>query len=465
MNLQSISNPQDKSKNNKAAIGLIAVFFTQFVSYLFINGRNIAQPSMVAEFNGMEMYSWLIALPALVGSVTTLLFGKLSDMFGRRIILLSSMALFLSGMFMVPMCKNMTQAVLARTIMSLGHWPIIPLCVSAIGDMFPREERSKWTGLLNISTLAAAMVGPTLGGLLTESLWGWRSLYYGVAPLILIAGTLVALGVPGKQQKITFHFDWWGTLVMVIATSALLFGFSRVGSADTLVTGVILLIISAAAWVIFIAIENKAHNPILDPHLLSNRTFLTVAASGFLSCFSSLAITAYSTIFAQDVMGVSSTVSGSMLTPYTVLVALMGIPTGFLLAKNKKYKWMYVISYASLTLAMFIMWRFNAETPIGLYVLTTIIAGIGLGVIPTLNPLVVQFAVPKRLLGVSVGAMFFFQMTGIAVAPSILGLFQNSAGDFSGGLSVVFLGSAIATALALVLVLTIPAISIDEEVQ
>ena len=105
-----------------------------------------------------------------------------------------------------------------------------------------------------------------------------------------------------------------------------------------------------------------------------------------------------------------------------------------------------------------------ASTPIWLYTVVTSIAGFGLGVVPTLNTLVVQFAVPKRLLGVSVGAMFFFQMVGIASAPSILGLAQNSAGDLEGELKLVFLVYGIATAIALVLILTIPVISIDEEV-
>jgi MFS family permease len=189
-----------------------------------------------------------------------------------------------------------------------------------------------------------------------------------------------------------------------------------------------------------------------------------VAATGFLSFFGSLGIMAYSTIFAQEVMKVSPTVSGSMLAPYTILVAFMGIPAGFLLAKTQKYKWMYNIAYAVLTLALLVMWRFTADTPIWLYVVVTIFAGFGLGVVPTLNTLVVQYAVPKRLLGISVGALFFFQMVGIAVAPSIMGLFQNNAPDFVSGLKAVFLVSAIATGLAFLLILGIPAINIEEEV-
>jgi MFS family permease len=419
---------------------------------------------MISEFDGMALYPWLVASPALVGSVTTLLSGKLSDVYGRRWILLGSMGLFLSGMVLVPLSRTMLHAVLAVTFMSLGHWPIVPLCAAAVGDLFPPEQRARWTGLLAISSWAAAMTGPILGGLLSESQWGWRSLYYGMIPLILFAGILTALGVPEKRQGKQLRFDTSGTIVMVIANTALIFGFSRIGTADTWVSGVILLILSAVAWVSFVKIENKAHDPILDPHLFTNRTFLRIAATGFLSFFGSLSIGAYATIFVQDVMRVSPTISGSLLTPFTVLVAFMGIPTGFLLAKTMKPRWMYILSYTLLTLALLVMWHFTANTPLWVFVFITMLAGIGLGVIPTLNTLVVQFSVPGRLLGLSVGALFFFQMVGIAVAPTILGLVQKSVPDLEGGIQRIYLVGGICMAVALIMISRIPkTLAIREE--
>jgi MFS family permease len=162
-------------------------------------------------------------------------------------------------------------------------------------------------------------------------------------------------------------------------------------------------------------------------------------------------------------MGVNPTISGSMLTPYTVIVAFMGIPAGFLLARTGKYKWMFNIGYAIVTLAMFAMWRFSADTPIWLYVLVTSMVGLGLGVIPTITTLVAQYAVPKRLLGAAVGAVFFFQMVGIAVAPAILGLVQNSTPDLESGLKLVFLVGAVTMMIALLLIITIPQVSVDTE--
>ena len=459
-----IPSQQDQATERKVTLGVTAVFTTQFVSFIFINARNIAQPQMIADFDGMALFSWLIALPALAGSASTLLFGKLGDMYGRRAILLTSMGLFGMGLALSTQVTSMPLLVASATFMSIGHFPIIPLCFTAVGDLFSARELAKWTGLLNIPGGIAAMLGPVLGGIVAESVFGWRGLYWGTIPLLVVAGILVAVALPKDTGTTKPKVDIWGTFVMILATTTLIFGFSRLGMPGKLGAGVILLVVSVAAWVSFVQIEKRAAAPILDPQVLFNRTFMTAAVAAMLSFFGTVGVVAYSPIFAQDVMDVSPTISGSMLTPYTMIVAFMGIPAGFLLARTGKYKWMYNLGYAIVTLGMFAMWRFTADTPIWLYITVTSVVGFGLGVIPTVTTLVAQFAVPKRLLGSAVGAIFFFQMVGIAVAPAILGLVQNNTSDLEEGLKLVFLVGAVAMLVALLLIITIPEVSIDSEV-
>jgi MFS family permease len=459
----SILTNEELLARRKVALGVTAIFATQFVSFLFINARNITQPVMIAEFTGMELFSWLIALPALAGSASTLLFGKLGDMYGRRAILLSSMVLFGVGLALSTQVTSMPLLVASTTFMSIGHFPIIPLCFTALGDLFSARELAKWTGLLNLPTAIAALMGPVLGGIVAESVFGWRGLYWVTIPLLIVAGILVAVALPKNTQVEKPKVDIWGTLVMVLATTTLILGFSQLGQPGNLGIGALLLVISLASWVVFIQIEKWVVAPILDPQVLFNRAFITAAGASFLSFFGLLGIMAYSPIFVQDVMGISPTISGTMLTPFTVIMALMGVPTGFLLARTGKFKWMYNLGYAIVIICMFAMWRFSAGTQIWVFVLITAVAGLGLGAVLTVNTLVAQFAFPKRLLGVAVGAMFFFQMVGLSVAPAILGIAQNTAPDLESSLKLVFLVGAVAMVVALLIIITIPEVSIDSE--
>jgi MFS family permease len=462
---QALPAEQDLATRKKVAVGLWAVFTAYFAFYFFINGVNIAQPKMVEELNGMALFAWLIALPALGSAVATLLFGKLSDMYGRRSILLVSLGLFLVGAILSVFSTSMAFAIVARVILALGQGALAPLCFSVIGDLFEPAARAKWSGMLNLPAGIAATIAPALGGILTDSSLGWRGLFWICVPILLVAGGLVAAGVPGRQQKVKQKVDILGIIVMVIASGTLIFGFSWLGGQGKVGLGISMIIVSIVAWIGFITVEKKAEAPILDLQVLFNRTFITAASSAFMSFFGLLGVMIYSPIFAQSVMGVSPTVSGTMLTPFSMLMAFMGIPVGFLLAKTKKYKWMYISGYSALTIAMSIMWGFTAKTPIWLFVVTTSLVGFGNGFIPTINTLVAQYAVPKRLLGVAVGAMFFFVMMGMAIAPAILGLAQNSVPDLEAGLKLVFLVGAVAMAVSLLMILTIPKVSMDEEVK
>ena len=460
----SLPAEQNQVTSKKIAVGLWAVFIAYFAFYFFINGINIAQPKMVEEFNGMALFPWLIALPALGSAVATLLFGKLSDIHGRRSILLISLGLFLVGAILSIFSTSMTFAIVARVILALGQGAIAPLCFSVIGDLFEPVARSRWSGMLNLPAGVAATIAPSLSGFITDSNVGWRGFFWVCVPILLVAGGLVATGVPGRQQKVEQKTDLLGIIVMVMASATLIFGFSWVGDPKKVGLGISLIVISIVAWAGFISIEKKVESPILELQVLFNRTFITAACSAFMSFFGLLGVMIYSPIFAQSIMGVSPTVSGTMLTPFSMLMAFMGIPVGFVLAKTKKYKWMYISGYSALTIAMFIMWRFTAETPIWLFVVTTSLVGFGNGFIPTINTLVAQFAVPKRLLGVSVGAMFFFVMMGMAIAPAILGLAQNSVPDLEAGLKLVFLVGAVAMVISLLMIVTIPEVSMDVEI-
>ncbi len=409
-------------------VGLVAVFLVYGTMAYFIQALNIARPKVAAALDGMSLYSWSVSIPGLVSAFVTLIFGKLSDMYGRRIMLLISLFFALLGSILSALSPDFVFLIVASAIGAVGIGSMMPLVFAVVGDMFPPVERSKWVGLLNIPMGIAALFGPTLGGWLTDT-WGWQYVFWLTVPLLILCLILVPIGIPPlADRSIKRKIDVRGCMLVALASSTTIMGISLAGVtypwASVQIIG--LLGISLIFWILFFRAEYGVDEPILDPVVLRNRSFNTVAAAAFLSFFGQMGMMMYFPMFLQGVQGISTTRSGQIFTPYSVLMAFIGVPVGFLLARTRRYKWMYIVGYAILTADMFGVIFFTAETPVVWGVLACTLAGLGLGAIPTVNTMVVQNAVPKRLLGAAMGAIFFSLMMGVAISPAVLGAAMNA---------------------------------------
>jgi MFS family permease len=407
-------------------MGLAALFLTYFLASFIIYGLNVAAPMIAADLNGMALYSWAISLPALGAAFVTLIYGKLSDTHGRRTMLMISLGVFILGAILSAISQTFVFNIAARVVYSFGFGALAALCFSVLGDIYEPADRSKWTGLLGISAGVAATIGPTLVGYLTDHL-SWRYFFWTTVPLAVICGIFVMIGIPSTGQRTAKKIDLAGSCLLAIASSSMILGFSFADRYPWISMPVLgLLVISLVFWCLFFWIEQKVDDAILDPQVFTNRTFLTAAVAALLSFFGFVGILNYYPLFLQGVQGTSAALSGQMITPFSMLMAFMGVPTGLMLAKSKRYKWMFVLGYGILTAAMFFMVILKSETPGWLSVLITALGGFGLGAIPTINTLVVQFALPKRLLGVGVAAIFFVVAIGNAITPAILGSVMNT---------------------------------------
>lgn len=409
-------------------LGLLSVFLVYGTMAYSIQALNIARPRIAAELGGMSIYAWSVSIPALAGAFATLIFGKLSDMYGRRIMLLISLIFALAGSLLSIFSTTFAFFIAASAIRSLGIGAIMPLVFAVVGDMFPPLQRSKWIGLLQIPMGAAAVFGPTLGGWFADG-WGWQYLFWSTALLFILCLFMVPVGIPplahrGYKPKI----DVRGCLLMTVSTSTTIIGISLGGVkypwGSTVVIG--LLIVSLIAWILFFREEYRTKEPLLDPLVLRNRSFNTIVVAGFLSIFGQMEMMMYLPMFLQGVQGVDATLSGSIYTPYSVLMAFVGVPVGFILARTRRYKWMYITGYAIITVAMFGAILLDEETPVLFSVLIATLAGLGLGAIPTVNTMVIQNAVPKRILGAAMGASFFCLMMSVSISPAVLGSVEQT---------------------------------------
>lgn len=417
---------QPSTAKSSVPLGLVAVFITYFGAIYFFRGIGVALPKTAADLDGMPLFSWAISLPALAAAFTTLMFGKLSDVYGRRIFLLISLALYMAGAVLSAISRDFIFYIAARMILALGQGALASLCFATIGDLYDPVKRSRWSGLLQIPAGIASIIGPTMVGMITDSL-SWRY-FFGITVLLAaISAILVVGGVTSPVQRASHKIDFPGAFLLAAALTVMIVAFSWAGTTYSWgsyqVIG--LLAISIILWIILVGVERKAKEPILDPQVMTNRTFLTAAVAGLLSYFGFLAINLYYPLFLQGVQGTTASESGQIITPFGILMAFMGVPTGFLIARTKRYKWLLIAGYTIITGATFTMVSFEVNTPVWLGVLVTTLAGFGLGAVPTINTLVSQFAVPKKLLGVAVGAIFAFVFMGGAIAPAILGSAMN----------------------------------------
>jgi MFS family permease len=411
--------------------GLTAIFLVYGTMAFSIQALNIARPKIAAELGGMSIYAWSVSIPGLVSAFVTLIFGKLSDIYGRRIMLIISLFFALAGSILSVLSTTFVFFIIAAAIRSLGVGALMPLVFAIAGDMFPPVQRSKWIGLLQIPIGVAALCGPTLGGWFADG-WGWEYLFWITALLFIICLFLVPFGIPSPVHRgLKTKMDIRGCLLMIVASSTTIIGISLGGvkypwASTTIIS---LLSISLTSWTLFFREEHRAKEPILDPLVLHNRSFNTIAGASLLGIFGQVGMMMYFPMYLQGVQGLDAALSGTIYTPATVLMAFVGVPAGFILAKTRRYKWMYICGFGIVTAAMFSVLLLGEKTSILFSVMITTLAGLGLGAIPTVNTVVVQNAVPERLMGVAMGAVFFCLMMSIAIAPAILGAVEQAVYD------------------------------------
>ena len=444
---ESVPQPTEFNYSRKQLLfGIISIFAVYSSMSYAVQSLGIARPKVAAELDGMSIYHWAVAIPALCSAFATLIFGKFSDMYGRRAMLMITLAISFIGTVLCSVSPSFTFLIVASAVTAIGSGAMMPLTFSVVGDLFPPEKRGKWIGLLNVPVGVFAIIGPTLGGWFVDNpALGWRWLYYISLPLLVICLLTTPIGVPSIRSATRGKIDVKGCVLVAVASAATIIGLSFAGDYPWLslrVGG--LLVVALVFWTLFIRAEYRAEEPVLDPKVFRNRSFLTVSVCSLLAGFGQMGMLMYFVMFLQGVQlntdferfiepigrtfGFSvghTTISGIIITPMSAIMAFISVPVGFMMGRSKNFKWMYVAGYGILTAVMFGVILLGAGNSQWLSVAAAALAGAGLGAIPPLNTMVVQTAVPQKLLGVAMGAFFFCMLMGGAISPAVLGSAMN----------------------------------------
>jgi EmrB/QacA subfamily drug resistance transporter len=414
--------PDSKPSRARVALLLLAVELGMLLAALDQTIVGTAMPHILADLNGFEHYTWVSTAYLLAATVMVPIYGKLSDIYGRRIFFLGGMTLFLIGSALSGASQNMTQLIAFRALQGLGGGAIMPIVQAIIGDIFPPAERGKWQGMTIGIWGLATIVGPPLGGWITDT-WSWRWVFYINLPIGAAAILVAALALPRHSERRAHRIDYAGAASLVVTASALVLAFSWARTtyawASPQIVG--LFAVALVAGVIFCLIERRAAEPIIPLDSFRNGVFTISVVTTFLISAALFGTLLYMPLFLQGVKGQSAAASGTFATPLMIGVIVSGIVGGQLIARTGHYKVQALVGIVFAATGMFLLSRMTAATGEDEILLYMALLGLGIGASMTIFSVVVQSAFPKARLGQVTSNLQFFREIGGVIGLAILG--------------------------------------------
>jgi EmrB/QacA subfamily drug resistance transporter len=391
-----------------------------------------AAPHMVADLDGVEHYAWIFTAYLLASTITVPIYGKLSDTYGRKPFFLGGITIFMIGAVLCGMAQDMTQLIAFRALQGLGAGAIIPIAIAIVGDIFPPSERGKWQGALFATFGLATVVGPTLGGFLTDS-FGWRWIFYVNLPIGVIAIIAASMTLPSVAQGERRKIDFTGVAFLIVAAVPLMLALSWAGQEHAWTSPTILGLLGTSILGIgaFILVELRAENPILNPRFFKSRIYTISMVGSFLTALGMFSTIMYLPLFLQGVLGHSATRSGMLVTPMMLGLVIASIMGGQMISRIGRYKYMAITGFVLAGSGMILMASMDATTGTMQVLRNVVITGIGIGMMMQLFTIVAQNAFSIKELGaVTASAQFFKQIGGAlgvaALGSVMLNQYQNS---------------------------------------
>jgi EmrB/QacA subfamily drug resistance transporter len=401
---------------------LFAILLGLFLGALDQTIVGVALPTIVTELGGQALLTWSITIYLLASTITVPFYGKLSDIYGRKPLLMIGITLFLIGSALSGLSQSMEQLILFRGIQGLGAGALFPISLAVIGDLFTPAERGKYQGLFGAVFGISAIVGPLLGGFLTEQV-SWHWIFFVNIPIGIVALAVIWRLLPTvKRPDATRDLDYLGAAVFTVAVGSLLIGLTNKQFSDWQDPGVGgLIILGLLLGAVFVFIESRAKEPIVPLDLWKDRTYATSIMSTFLISVGFFGAAIFLPQWFQFVQGASPTDSGLYQLALLAGLIISSIGSGILVSRTGKYKVIILGGIATMALGLFLLSGIRADTELAPLFLWMFIAGLGIGPTLSIFTIVVQNAVPVRSLGVATSNLTFFRQIGGSVGLALLG--------------------------------------------
>ena len=407
---------------------LFAVMLGLFLGALDQTIVGPALPTIATQLVGNDLYVWAITIYLLTSTISVPFWGKLSDLYGRKPMFMIGIVIFLIGSALSGLSQNMSMLILFRGIQGIGAGSLFPVALAVIGDLFTPQERGKYQGLFGAVFGVAFIVGPLVGGFLTEQV-SWHWIFYVNIPIGIVSLYFIWRLLPTvKNPRATRNFDILGGAIFSVAVSFMLVGLTNKQTGDWSSFSVGgFLAIAAVGIVAFIWAEFRAKEPIIPPQLFRIRTYTSSMISTFFASFAFFGAIIFLPRWFQFVHGFSPTNSGLAALPLMVGLILSSIVSGLMVSRTGKYKWLVVGAIVVMGVGTALMTQLTAQTPLPIVWLWMFIVGLGVGPTFSVFTIIVQNAVPFHELGVATSNLTFFRQIGGTVALAIVGTIFGSS--------------------------------------
>ena len=384
-----------------------------------------ALPAIVDDLGGLTSYSWVITSYILAMTVTVPLYGKLGDIYGRRLLWLVAISVFLFGSALCGLAQSMNQLVAFRVVQGMGAGGLFALAHATVGVIVPPRSRGRYQGLFGSTFILGSIIGPPLGGIFVDQA-SWRWAFYVNVPVGLVAMTVIAIAIPKREARRDHYLDLPGAALLAAGTGTLLLGlvWSRDhGWTSTPVVGAFALAI--VLLIAFALVERRAPEPILPFDLLRNPTVATGVVCTGLAAMAFVGTIAYVPLFVQGVIGTSATASGVVLTPFMVAAVLTSTLSGQWVSRTGRYRPNALIGPVVLAAGLLLLSRMGTTTSDAQAATYMAVTGVGLGLMMQVFVVSVQNVVPFRAIGSATALTQFTRSIGSTLGVTLMGVIIN----------------------------------------
>jgi EmrB/QacA subfamily drug resistance transporter len=386
-----------------------------------------ALPTIAGDLHGLSHLSFVVTAYLLASTVSTPIWGKLGDLYGRKVFFQAAIVIFLAGSILAGLAQTLDELIGFRAIQGLGAGGLIVGAQATIGDVVSPRERGRYQGLFGAVFGVSSVIGPLLGGFFVDNL-SYHWIFYINVPIGIVALVVTAIALPAAAQRVHHVIDYAGAALLALGATALVLltslgGTSFAwGSAPIVILGVAGLVLLVA----FSRVERRASEPIIPLPLFRNRTFLVTGALGFAVGFAMFGAITYLPLYQQVVKGVSPTLSGVHLLPLVGGLLITSIGSGQAISRWGRYKVFPIVGTALMALGLFLLSRLTPTTGTLEASLAMLVLGLGIGSVIQVLVIAIQNAVDYRDLGTATSGVTFFRSIGGSFGVAVFGaIFAN----------------------------------------